>query len=64
MRLVLLLYFAARYEDALAWLDKHRACVLAAHGFEVKFFNFCERLQLICDQERLESGSKIPTDDA
>ena len=55
MRMVLLLYFAARYEDALAWLERHKAEILAVHGFAVSFFNFCERLELICHQDRLQS---------
>ena len=55
MHLVLLLYFAARYEDALACLKRHKPAILAVHGFCVSFFDFCERLEFICEQERLSS---------
>ena len=53
MRVVLLLYFTSRYEDALAWLDRHKPVILAAHGMDIPFFDFCDRLQFICDQQRL-----------
>ena len=53
MRLVLLLYFASRYEEALAMLRLHEPAILGVHGFSTPFFDFRDRLQLIWDQQCL-----------